>query len=183
MTRITTPVSKDELMRLNAGDQVYINGILYAARDAAHKKMAEIIEEGGKLPFDPKGQIIYYVGPCPAKEGQAIGSAGPTTSGRMDIYTPELIYLGLAGMIGKGERSKEVKEAAKKNGCVYFGAVGGLGALISKKIVSQEVIAFPELGTESLRKLVVNDFPATVILDLHGENLYEKGRRKYCICN
>lgn len=179
MISFNTSVSKEMIRSLRAGEQVVISGTLYAARDAAHKKMIEILDRGEELPIDVKGQIIYYVGPCPEKPGQIIGSAGPTTSGRMDAYAPRLIELGLAGMIGKGERSREVKESAMKHGCVYFGAVGGIGALASKKIIHQEIIAFPELGPEALRKLTVKDFPVTVIFDVLGNNMYETGRKKY----
>lgn len=176
---ITAPLDKETVSGLKAGDTVNINGVIYAARDAAHKRMIGLINEGKPLPFDVRGQIIYYVGPCPARPGEVIGSAGPTTSSRMDAYAPRLIELGLRGMIGKGLRSKEVVEAMVKYGSVYLGAIGGAGALIAKTIVSEEVIAFPELGPEAIRRLEVKDFPATVIIDASGNNLYETGRMKY----
>lgn len=177
--KVHTPLTKDMVKDLKAGDVVSINGTIYAARDAAHKKLVNIIKEGKDLPFDVKDQIIYYVGPCPAKPGAVIGSAGPTTSGRMDAYAPELIKLGLTGMIGKGVRSEKVIRAMKEYGAVYFGAVGGAGALIAKNIIEQEIIAFPELGPEAIRRLVVKDFPVTVIIDSYGHNLYQIGREKY----
>lgn len=179
---IDTPFTKYDVKKLRAGDTVIINGTIYAARDAAHKEMIKLLDEGKSLPFDIKDQIIYYVGPCPSKDGYVIGSAGPTTSGRMDAYTPKLIEMGLNGMIGKGFRNDEVINAIVKNKCVYFGAIGGAGALIAKSIVKQEIIAFPELGTEALRKLTVSDFRATVIIDSYGKNLYETGRMKYREC-
>lgn len=178
---LNTPLDKDIIKKLKVGDEVKINGIIYTARDAAHKRMITMLQQGEKLPFDIKGQIIYYVGPCPAKPGKIIGSAGPTTSGRMDTYTPVLIEQGLAGMIGKGLRSSEVIESMMKYGSVYFGAIGGAGALIAKHIVNQEVIAFPELGPEALRKLEVKDFPAFVVIDSYGNNLYKMGQEKYKI--
>lgn len=176
---VTTPLDRGTLRKLKAGDQVRINGIIYTARDAAHKRLIDILSEGQILPFDIKNQIIYYAGPCPAKPGKVIGSAGPTTSGRMDAYTPKLIELGLTGMIGKGERSTDVIDAMIKYGAVYFGATGGAGALIARSVKSQEVIAFPELGTEAVRRLVVEEFPATVIIDAFGNNLYTMGRENY----
>ncbi|NLC67768.1 MAG: Fe-S-containing hydro-lyase [Clostridiaceae bacterium] len=176
---LDTPLDKEVLRKLRAGDRVEINGAVYAARDAAHKNMAAMLEEGRELPFDIKGQVIYYVGPCPAKPGKVIGSAGPTTSGRMDVYTPVLVEKGLAGMIGKGLRSRDVIEAMIKHGAIYFGAIGGAGALIAKHVVSQEIIAFPELGPEALRKLHVVGFPVVVLIDSHGNNLYEIGKKKY----
>ncbi len=178
---LNTPLDKDMIKKLKAGDQVIINGIIYTARDAAHKLMITMLQQGEKLPFDIKGQVIYYVGPCPAKPGKIIGSAGPTTSGRMDAYTPILIEQGLAGMIGKGLRSSEVIESMIKHGSVYFGAIGGAGALIAKHIVYQEVIAFPELGPEALRRIEVKDFPAFVVIDSYGNNLYNIGQEKYKI--
>ncbi len=178
---IESPLTKDKVKELKAGDTASINGIIYAARDAAHKRMINLINESKELPFDIKSQIIYYVGPCPAKPGQIIGSAGPTTSGRMDLYAPKLIELGLTGMIGKGLRSEEVISSMIKYGAVYFGATGGLGALLAKAIKSEQVIAFPELGPEALRKLTVKDFPVTVIIDHLGNNLYETGRCIYRI--
>jgi len=176
---INTPLEKDIICQLKAGDEVSINGIIYTARDAAHKRMIALINEGKDLPFDIKGQIIYYVGPCPAKPGKVIGSAGPTTSGRMDAYAPVLIEMGLAGMIGKGQRNKDVIDAIVKYKSIYFGAIGGAAALIANKIISEEIVAFPDLGTEAIRKLEVKDFPATVIIDSYGNNLYDIGREKF----
>ncbi len=178
---IITPVNNRQLLSLKAGDQVLINGVVYAARDAAHKKMVAMLDAGEELPFDIKGQIIYYVGPCPARPGQVIGSAGPTTSSRMDAYAPRLLELGLKGMIGKGYRSGAVVDAMIRNGAVYFGAIGGAGALISKSIVKEEIVAFPELGPEALRRLEVRDFPAVVIIDSQGNSLYETGVKEYKI--
>ncbi|HOJ12834.1 MAG TPA: Fe-S-containing hydro-lyase [Clostridiales bacterium] len=178
---LNTPLDKDIIKKLKAGDEVKINGIVYTARDAAHKRMVTMLQHGEELPFDIEGQVIYYVGPCPAKPGKIIGSAGPTTSGRMDAYTPVLLEQGLVGMIGKGLRSPEVIESMMKHGSVYFGAIGGAGALISKHIVYQEVIAFPELGPEALRKLEVKDFPVFVVIDSYGNNLYKIGQEKYKI--
>lgn len=178
---IQAPLTKEYLKGLSAGDTVKISGVIYTARDAAHKKMMALIENGESLPFDIKEQIIYYVGPCPAKPHQVIGSAGPTTSGRMDSYAPKLIEMGLSGMVGKGLRSNEVIAAMIKYGAVYFGAIGGAGALIAKTIISEEIIAFPELGPEAIRKLTVLDLPATVIIDSRGNNLYDIGRKKYFI--
>ncbi|KLU59467.1 fumarate hydratase class I, aerobic [Peptococcaceae bacterium CEB3] len=177
--RIETPLTHEMVTGLKAGDNVLINGVIYTARDAAHKKMVEALSRGEALPFDVRDQIIYFVGPTPAKPGQVIGSAGPTTSGRMDAYSPTLLALGLTGMIGKGLRSAEVIEAMKKQGAVYFGAIGGAGALIAKCIVAAEVIAYPELGPEAVRRLVVKDFPAMVIIDSKGNNLYETGKAQY----
>jgi fumarate hydratase subunit beta len=176
---LRTPLSRDVARRLKAGDHVEISGVVYAARDAAHKRFIEMLDAGMELPFDIKDQVIYYVGPCPARPGQVIGSAGPTTSGRMDAYAPRLIELGLTGMIGKGLRSGEVVETMKKYGAVYFGAVGGTGALLSKCIISEEIAAFPELGPEALRRLEVKNFPAVVVIDSEGRDLYAEGRRKY----
>ncbi|MDR3541980.1 MAG: Fe-S-containing hydro-lyase [Desulfosporosinus sp.] len=176
---IETPLTQEKLTGLKAGDNVLISGVIYTGRDAAHKKMVEEMEQDVELPFSMKDQIIYFVGPTPAKEGQVIGSAGPTTSGRMDAYSPKLIAEGLTGMIGKGLRSPDVVEAMKKHGAVYFGAIGGAGALIAKRIVSSEVIAYPELGPEAVRRLVVKDFPVIVIIDHNGNNLYEIGKAQY----
>lgn len=178
---INTPLTKETVKNLKAGDTVKINGTIYAARDAAHKRMISLLEQGKSLPFDVTDQIIYYVGPCPARPGEIIGSAGPTTSGRMDAYAPRLIELGLTGMIGKGLRSREVVDAMVGNVAVYFGAIGGAGALIAGTITGEEVVAFPELGPEAVRKLTVKDFPATVIIDCRGNNLYESGRGKFRI--
>jgi fumarate hydratase subunit beta len=176
---IETPLNKEKARNLKAGDMVKINGVIYTARDAAHKRMMHLLNEGKELPFDIKDQVIYYVGPCPARPGEVIGSAGPTTSSRMDAYAPKLIELGQTGMVGKGLRSKEVIDAMKQYGAVYFGAIGGAGALIAKSIVSEEIIAFPELGPEAIRRLTVKDFPAIVIIDSRGNNLYETGRARY----
>lgn len=176
---IETPLTIEKAKKLKAGDIVSISGIIYTARDAAHKKMIALLGEGKELPFDIENQVIYYVGPCPARPGEVIGSAGPTTSGRMDAYTPELIKLGLKGMIGKGLRSKEVIDAMKRYGAVYFGAIGGAAALIALRIVKEEIIAFPELGAEAIRKLTVKDFPAVVVIDSEGNDLYEIGKMKY----
>ena len=177
--RIETPLTREKVQGLKAGDNVLISGVIYTGRDAAHKKMIEALEQGVDLPFVMKDQVIYFVGPTPAKEGQVIGSAGPTTSGRMDAYSPKLISEGLTGMIGKGLRSPEVIEAMKKHSAVYFGAIGGAGALIAKRIVSAEVIAYPELGPEAVRRLVVKDFPVIVIIDHEGNNLYKIGKEQY----
>jgi len=176
---ISLPLTDKVIKELKAGDEVLLSGVLFTARDAAHKRMAAMIEKGEPLPFEIAGQTIYYVGPCPAPKGRVIGSAGPTTSGRMDAYTPALIEKGLKGMIGKGLRDSKVIEAMKKYGTVYFGAVGGAAALISSCIVSEEVIAFEDLGTEAIRKIEVIDFPCFVIIDTYGTNRYEEGRRKY----
>jgi fumarate hydratase subunit beta len=177
--RIQTPVSDDVIEKLRAGDKVFITGTLLTGRDAAHKKLIDLIKEGKQLPVDIKGQLIYYVGPTPARPGKPIGSAGPTTSYRMDSYAPTLHALGLKGTIGKGSRSKEVKEALKKNKAVYLAAVGGAGALISKSIEGSEVMAYPELGPEAIIRLKVKDFPCIVINDMYGGDLYEEGKKKY----
>lgn len=177
--KINTPFTKEMVRQLKAGDAVEISGVIYAARDAAHKKLIALLDEGKELPFDIRDQIIYYVGPCPACPGMVIGSAGPTTSGRMDAYAPRLVELGLTGMVGKGLRNANVVEAMKKHGAVYFGATGGAGALLSKCIVSEEVTAFAELGTEALRKLIVQNFPAVVVIDCEGRDLYSLGRENY----
>ena len=176
---LETPLTQEKVKGLKAGDNVLISGVIYTGRDAAHKKMIEALLRGEGLPFDMKDQVIYFVGPTPAKEGQVIGSAGPTTSGRMDAYSPRLIAEGLTGMIGKGLRSADVIEAMKKHGAVYLGAIGGAGALIAKCIVSAEIIAYPELGPEAVRRLVVRDFPAIVIIDHEGNDLYEIGKAQY----
>lgn len=176
---ITVPLEDEVLKGLRAGDRVLISGVVYAARDAAHKRMMEHLDKGEPLPFDVNGQVIYYVGPTPAKPGQVIGSAGPTTSGRMDKYAPRLLALGLKGMIGKGYRSRDVKEAIVKNQAVYFAAVGGSGALLAKSIKSQEVIAYEDLGPEAIRKLVIEQFPAVVVNDMYGDDLYQQGVEKY----
>lgn len=171
---IQAPMSVEDARKLQAGDYVYITGAIYTARDAAHKRMSEALEKGESLPFDIKGNMIYYMGPSPAREGRPIGSAGPTTASRMDKYTPELLDLGLIGMIGKGKRSDAVKEAIVRNKAVYFAAVGGAGALLSKSIKASEVIAYDDLGTEAIRKLEVENFPVIVVIDSEGNNLYEK---------
>ena len=176
---VDTPLTRDGCKEFKAGDIVVLNGTIYAARDAAHKKMIGMINEGKELPFDIRDQIIYYVGPCPARPGEVIGSAGPTTSSRMDAYAPKLIELGLTGMIGKGLRDDSVISAMKKFGAVYLGAIGGAGALIAEAIVHEEIIAFPELGAEALRKLTVKGFPVNVIIDCMGNDMYKLGRDKY----
>ena len=177
--KITTPLSEDVIAGLKAGDKVEITGTLYTARDAAHKRLVKMVKDGEKLPFDIRGQIIYFVGPTPPKPGMSIGSAGPTTSGRMDLYSPSLIELGLKGMIGKGARTKEVIDAMRKHRCVYFAAIGGIAALLSKKIKKAEIIAFEDLGTEAIRILEVIDFPAIVINDIYGGDLYKEGLKQY----
>ena len=177
---ITAPIDKAVVESLNAGDYVYISGILYTARDAAHKRMYEILQNDGNLPIDLKDQIIYYMGPSPAREGRPVGSAGPTTASRMDKYTPELLDLGLGAMIGKGKRSQAVIDAIKRNKAVYLAAVGGAGALLSKCIVESEVVAYEDLGTEAIRKLKVKDFPAIVVIDTNGNNLYEIAVKEHC---
>ena len=175
--RLDLPMEDDnEWKKLKAGDSVLISGTMYTARDAAHKRMIELLDRGEELPFDIAGQTIYYLGPSPAKPGQIIGSAGPTTSTRMDRYTPALLDLGLKGMIGKGRRSEEVIDAMKRNGAVYFAAIGGAGALLSKAITKAEVIAWEDLGTEAVRRIEVKDFPAIVVIDSQGNNLYERQR-------
>ena len=172
--RVTVPLTDEDARSLKAGDYVYLNGTVYSARDAAHKRMQEALDAGSELPFDIRGNVIYYLGPSPAREGQVIGSAGPTTASRMDKYTPELLDLGLKGMIGKGKRSQAVHEAMVRNGCVYFAAVGGAGALLSKAITASEVIAYDDLGTEAIRKLEIRDFPVIVVIDSEGNDLYEQ---------
>ena len=176
---INAPFGEEVTSKLKAGDYVYISGTIYTARDAAHKRMAEALSRGEELPFDIKDQVIYYMGPAPAREGQVIGSAGPTTASRMDKYAPELLDLGLRGMIGKGKRSKAVLDGVVRNKAVYLAAVGGAGALLSKCITSAEVIAYEDLGTEAVRKLTVKDFPAIVVVDCDGHNLYETAVEAY----
>lgn len=173
---ITAPLKDEDIRELKAGDYVYITGEVYTARDAAHKRMQETLDAGEELPVDIKGQIIYYMGPSPAREGRVIGSAGPTTASRMDKYTPELLDRGMKGMIGKGKRTQDVSDAIVRNGAVYFAAVGGAGALLSKQIKSAEVIAYEDLGTEAIRRLYVEDFPVIVVIDSEGNNLYESIR-------
>ncbi len=176
---IKAPISKEDALSLKSGDYVYITGTIYTARDAAHKRMQEALDRGEPLPIDLKNNIIYYMGPSPAREGRPIGSAGPTTASRMDRYTPQLLDLGLGGMIGKGKRSKEVVDAIVRNGSVYFAAVGGAGALLSKRILSSEVIAYDDLGTEAIRRLEIEDFPVIVVIDSKGNNLYETAIKEY----
>ena len=176
---IKMPLSKEDALSLKCGDYVYLTGTIYTARDAAHKRMYEALRNGEELPFDIKGQTIYYMGPSPAREGRPIGSAGPTTASRMDKYAPELLDLGLIGMIGKGKRTREVKDAIIRNGAVYFAAVGGAGALLSKCITSSETIAYDDLGTEAIRKLEVKDFPVIVVIDHEGTDLYEESQKQY----
>lgn len=177
--KITTPLTDETIAKLRAGDEVHITGTIYVGRDAAHKRLVEALEKGEPLPFDPKGQIIYYMGPSPAKPGKPIGSAGPTTSYRMDPYTPRLLQAGLKGMIGKGNRSPEVREAIQKYKAVYMAATGGAAALIAKSIKAAEVIAYDDLGAEALRRLQVEDFPAIVVNDMYGGDAYEDGKAKY----
>ena len=176
---INAPLKKEELTKLNAGDYVYITGTIYSARDAAHKRMYDAMKKGEKIPMELKDNVIYYLGPTPAKPGQVIGSAGPTTSSRMDKYTPLLLENGLNGMIGKGKRSKEVIDAIKKNKAVYFAAIGGAGALLSKCIKKSEIIAYDDLGTEAIRKMEVENLPVIVVIDINGNNLYETAVEDY----
>ena len=176
---LTAPVDKESVLQLQAGDYVYLTGTIYTARDAAHKRMYESLQKGEILPLDLNNNVIYYMGPSPAREGRVIGSAGPTTSSRMDKYTPALLELGLSCMIGKGKRSQEVKDSIVKNGAVYFAAVGGAGALLSKSIIASEVIAYDDLGTEAIRKLTVKDFPIIVVIDSKGNDLYEMSAQEY----
>ena len=176
---ITTPLTRDKVRELKAGDSCLISGVIYTARDAAHKRLCELVAQGKELPMDVKDNIIYFVGPTPAKPSQAIGSAGPTTSYRMDAYSPILIEQGLTGMIGKGKRGPEVVDAMKKHGAVYFGAIGGCGALLSECIKEAEIVAYEDLGAEAIRRLVVKDFPVVVIIDSEGNNLYETGKANY----
>ena len=166
-------MTDEEIKSLHSGDMLYLTGTIYTARDAAHKRMYETLQKGEELPYDIEGSFVYYLGPTPARPGQVIGSAGPTTSSRMDKYTPLLLSKGLKGMIGKGKRSPEVIEAIKKEGAVYCAAIGGLGALLSKRIVASEVIAYDDLGKEAIRKLTVEELPVVVIIDTEGNNLYE----------
>ena len=177
--RLTIPATDAEIQELRAGDMLYITGTIYTARDAAHKRMFDTLNEGGELPYDIDGSFVYYLGPTPARPGQVIGSAGPTTSSRMDKYTPLLLSKGLKGMIGKGKRSPEVVDAIVKNKAVYMAAIGGLGALLSKRIVKSEVIAYDDLGTEAIRKLTVEELPVVVIIDSEGNNLYETAAEDY----
>ncbi|MFC2056550.1 Fe-S-containing hydro-lyase [Chloroflexota bacterium] len=179
--KVTLPLTDETLEKLKARDNVLLTGVIYAARDTAHKRMVEALDQNKPLPFDIKGQTIYYMGPSPARPGQPIGSAGPTTSGRMDVYSPRLIAEGLKGMIGKGMRSQVVKDAIKKYKAVYLGSIGGAGALISKSIKKSEVIAYEELGAEAIRRLEVKDFPAIVINDIYGGDLYQEENPRYRI--
>ena len=176
---IKAPLSREEAKKLRAGDSCLISGVIYTARDAAHKRLCELAAKGEPLPMDVKDSIIYFVGPTPAKPGQAIGSAGPTTSYRMDAYSPTMIAQGQTGMIGKGKRGPEVIDAMKEHGAVYFGAIGGCGALLSKCIKKAEIIAYEDLGAEAIRRLEVEDFPVIVVIDSEGNNLYETGRQAY----
>ena len=176
---ITAPMSREDARALRAGESCLLTGVIYTARDAAHKRLCELVAQGKELPMEIKDAIIYFVGPTPAKPGQAIGSAGPTTSYRMDAYSPTLISIGQTGMIGKGKRNAEVIAAMKEYGAVYFGAIGGCGALLSKCIKKAEIVAYEDLGAEAIRKLEVEDFPVVVIIDSEGNNLYETGRAEY----
>jgi fumarate hydratase subunit beta len=177
--KLTTPLTDSAIEQLHAGDKVSITGVIYVGRDAAHKRLVAALEAGEALPFDPEGQIIYYLGPAPAKPGDPIGSAGPTTSYRMDPYAPKMLEVGLKGMIGKGNRSLPVREAMQKHKAVYMGAIGGAGALIAKSIKKATVIAYDDLGAEALRRLEVEDFPAIVVNDMYGGDAYEDGLKQY----
>ncbi len=177
--KLTTPLTDESVSKLKSGDTVLLSGIIYTGRDAAHKRLVETLDRGEKLPVDLKGQVIYFVGPTPPKPGQVIGSAGPTTSGRMDAYSPRLIAQGLKGMIGKGSRNEAVIEAMKKHKAVYFGATGGAGALLAKRIIAAEVVAYDDLGPEAVRRLEVKDFPVIVVNDIYGNDLYQEGKKKY----
>ena len=177
---ISVPLSKEDAKSLKVGDYVYLTGTIYSARDAAHKRMSETLAKGEALPIEMEGNVIYYMGPSPAREGRPIGSAGPTTSGRMDPYAPTLLDLGLRGMIGKGKRTQAVKDAVVRNGAVYFAAVGGAGALLSHCIKEAEVVAYPELGPEAIHRLVVEELPAVIVMDSEGNDLYETATKAYC---
>lgn len=177
--QVTLPLTKSDAQSLKAGDTVLLTGVLYTARDAAHKRLIAALQRGGELPFDVKDQTIYYVGPAPASPGHAVGSCGPTSSYRMDAYTPPLLALGLRGMIGKGRRSPDVIDAMRRYGAVYFGAVGGAAALIARSVVKAEVVAYPDLGAEAVHRFTVKDFPAVVLIDSQGDNLYESGPAAY----
>ena len=176
---VKVPLSREEARKLKSGDSCLLSGVIYTARDAAHKRLCELIEQGKALPFDIKDSVIYFVGPTPAKPGEVIGSAGPTTSYRMDAYSPVLIKQGQTGMIGKGKRNSDVINAMKEHGAVYFGAIGGCGALLSQCIKKSEVIAYEDLGAEAIRRLEVENFPVVVVIDSEGNNLYETGRTAY----
>ena len=177
--RLKAPLSDKDLEKLKIGDRVLISGIVYTGRDAAHKRLFDLVQAGKDLPFDIRGQVIYYVGPTPSKPGQVFGAAGPTTSYRMDAYSPSLIAKGLKGMIGKGMRSEAVKEAMKKYKAVYFAATGGAGALLAKRVKKAEVVAYEDLGPEAIRRLEVEDFPVVVVNDIHGNDLYVEGEKRY----
>ena len=177
--KLQTPFTREDARTLKAGDSCLITGVIYTARDAAHKRLCELVKQGKPLPMDMENAIIYFVGPTPAKPGQAIGSAGPTTAYRMDAYSPALIAIGQTGMIGKGKRKEEVINAMKEHGAIYFGAIGGCGALLSKCIKKAEIVAYEDLGAEAIRRLEVEDFPVVVIIDSEGNNLYETGRENY----
>lgn len=181
MISLQLPLKDEDILSLRAGDSVLLTGHLYTARDAAHKRLVELVDAGKPLPFDIKNETIYYVGPAPAPPGHAVGSAGPTTSYRMDAYTPKLLELGLKGMIGKGKRSDEVIEAIKKHSALYFGATGGAAALISKSIISSEIVAYPDLGAEAIRRFTVKNFPVIVLIDCLGNNQYDIGKKQYAI--
>lgn len=179
MYHINSPLEPQVIEKLKAGDQVFITGTIYVARDAAHKRITQALDKGERLPLELAGQTLYYMGPSPAKPGQVIGSAGPTTSGRMDTFTPRLLAAGLRAMIGKGSRSPQVKEAIKKHKAIYLAAIGGAGALIAKSIKKAEVVAYEDLGAEAIRRLEVEDFPAIVVNDIYGGDLYEEGKARY----
>jgi len=179
LIRLTTPLSDQDVEKLKIGDRILISGILYTGRDAAHKRMVDLLDSGEELPFDIRGQVIYYVGPSPPRPGYAIGAAGPTTSYRMDAYSPRLMEQGLKGMVGKGMRSREVIDAMKRYRCVYMAAVGGAGALLSKSIKKAEVIAYDDLGPEAIRRMEVENFPVILVNDIRGNDLYEEGSKKY----
>lgn len=179
MKKITLPLTEETALSLKVGDSVLLTGYIYTSRDQGHKRMCESLSKGEALPFDPKDSTIYYVGPSPKREGAVIGSAGPTTSGRMDAYAPTLMEQGVRGMIGKGQRNAEVIEAIKRNKCIYFGAIGGAGALLSKCVKSNELMAYEDLGAEALCRLYVEDMPLVVVIDSHGNNLYVSGREDY----
>ncbi len=177
--RLTAPLDPEDIRELRTGDIVRLSGTIYTARDAAHARMAEAVAAGEPLPFEPEGQVVYFTGPAPARPGHALGPAGPTTASRMDPYSPLLVERGLLGMVGKGRRSEEVKRAMREHGCVYFGAVEGTAALLARCVKEAEVIAYEDLGTEAIRKLLVEDFPAVVVNDLHGGDLYQEGRERW----
>jgi fumarate hydratase subunit beta len=177
--KVNLPLTPDIIRNLRSGDSVLLTGTIFAARDAAHKRMIEALDAGQPLPFNVEGQVIYYTGPTPARPGHSIGAAGPTTSGRMDVYSPRLIEFGLRGMIGKGGRSGTVRHAIRKHGAIYFAALGGAGALLARSIKRSEVVAYPELGPEAILKLEVEDFPVIVVNDIYGGDLYEEGKKKH----